>query len=125
MTLPNRVLHVLNSAGGGAAMSTIALATALAEHGITSAAVCHDVGTPEERNRLKNAMSGGLLFTRLYWWNRKTRMPLWRRPLAEFKQALMTGWSRRSAARVAEFATRTRADLIHTNTILTPEGGLA
>ncbi|HEY2894431.1 MAG TPA: glycosyltransferase family 4 protein [Pirellulales bacterium] len=106
-------------------MSTIALATALAEHGITSAAVCHDVGTPEERDGLKQAMSGGVLFTRLYWWNRKTRMPLWRRPLAEFKQVLMTGWSRGSTARVADFATRARADVIHTNTILTPEGGLA
>ncbi|HTM52901.1 MAG TPA: glycosyltransferase family 4 protein [Pirellulales bacterium] len=125
MTLPKRVLHVLNSAGGGAAMSTIALARALAEQGITSAAVCHDVGAPEEREALKQAMPGGILFARLYWWNRKTRMPLWRRPLAEFKQVLMTGWSRGSAARVADFARDTRADLIHTNTILTPEGGLA
>jgi len=52
-------------------------------------------------------------------------MPLWRRPLAEAKQMLMTRWGLGSAARVAEFAVQTKADLIHTNTILTPEGGLA
>jgi len=79
----------------------------------------------EERERLRDAVRGDVVFTRLYWWNRKIRLPLWKRPLAEAKQMLITGWSIRSTARVCEFATQLQADLIHTNTLLTPEGGLA
>ncbi len=122
---PRKVLHVLNSAGGGAALSTLGLIEMLRADGIGACAVCHDAGTAVEREQLRDAVGGAVLFTRLYWWNRKIRMPLWRRPLAEAKQIVATGWAVRSAARVAEFATRSQADLIHTNTILTPEGGLA
>src|SRR6185295_13086353 len=38
---------------------------------------------------------------------------------------LRTGFVRGSSARVAEFAASQQVDLIHTNTLLTPEGGLA
>jgi glycosyltransferase involved in cell wall biosynthesis len=116
---------VLNSAGGGAAMSAVALMRELARDGILSAAVCFDAGTPEERQELHDAVRGELMFTMLYWWNRKLRMPLWKRALIEARQIVRTRWSLGSAARVAECASRWRADLIHTNTMLTPEGGLA
>ncbi len=122
---PKNVLHVLNSAGGGAALSTLGLVESLAAEGIRSCAVCHDAGTSEERQQLLDAMHGAVLFTRLYWWNRKTRMPLWKRPLAEAKQVMLTGRGVASASRVARFAVEHDADLIHTNTILTPEGGTA
>jgi glycosyltransferase involved in cell wall biosynthesis len=122
---PRKVLHVMNSSGGGAALSALALADAMAREGIVSCAVCHDVGTAEERQQVRDAMRGAVMFTRLYWWNYKIRMPLWRRPLAEAKQALMTGWSMASAARVRRFAVEHDVELIHTNTLLTPEGGLA
>jgi glycosyltransferase involved in cell wall biosynthesis len=125
MKHPRRILHVLNSAGGGAALSTLGLICDLRQHGIESCAVCHDAGTPQEREQLREAVGGEVRFTRLYWWNRKIRMPLWRRPLAEAKQIWITGWSYGSTARVMEAAVRWQADLIHTNTILTPEGGLA
>lgn len=125
MERPRRVLHVLNGAGGGAALSVLSLIGAMAVEGITSCAVSNDGGTPEERARLRDAVGGDVLFTRLYWWNRKIRIPLWRRPLSEAKQIIVTGWSLGSAARVAASAVRWNADLIHTNTILTPEGGLA
>lgn len=125
MPRPDRILHVLNSAGGGAALSTVALIRALRAEGIRSAAVCHDAGTPEERAALRDAVDGEAIFTRLYWWNRKNRMPLWRRPLAEAKQIWLTGWSRGSAERVTQFARQNQARLIHTNTLLTPEGGMA
>ncbi len=125
MARPKKVLHVLNSAGGGAALSTLSLAKALAAEGISSAAVCYDAGTTQERDALREAVHGELLFTQLYWWNRKNRMPLWKRPLVEARQIVATGWSLGSAARVAEFASQSGADLIHTNTILLPEGGLA
>lgn len=125
MRRPRKVLHVLNSAGGGAALSTLALASGLAAEGIASCAVCHNAGTAEECEQLRETFHGDVLFSRLYWWNRKNRMPLWRRPLAEMKQIVATGWSIGSTSRVAEFAARHEVDLIHTNTILTPEGGLA
>lgn len=122
---PRRVLHVLNAAGGGAALSTLALVEAFAAEGIESTAVCDELGTVGERQRLAEAVQGRVLFTRLNWWNRKLTLPLWKRPLSAFRQGLVTGWTRRSAGRVAEFAALHRAELIHTNTILTPEGGLA
>jgi glycosyltransferase involved in cell wall biosynthesis len=119
------VLHVLNSASGGAALSTLGLIERLAGEGITSCAVCHDAGASDERSRLADAVGGKVEFTRLYWWNRKIRAPLWKRPLSEFKQAVLTGWALSSTSRVCRSAQRWRADLIHSNTILTPEGGMA
>jgi glycosyltransferase involved in cell wall biosynthesis len=93
--------------------------------GIQSCAVCHDSGTAQERAALEEAAGGEVLYTRLYWLNRKIRMPLWRRPLSEAKQIMATGWSLSSTAQVTRFARRTRAELIHTNTSLNPEGGRA
>ncbi|REK10859.1 MAG: glycosyltransferase family 1 protein [Planctomycetota bacterium] len=122
---PRRVLFVMNAAGGGAAMSTIALAEALTRKGIGACAVCYPAGTEVERQSLCEAMQGAVEFAPLYWWNRKLRVPRWRRPLSELKQIVTTGWSHASAARVARKAVEWGVDLIHTNTILTPEGGLA
>jgi len=122
---PRKVLHVLNSAGGGAALSAMGLAEELARHGVGSCAVCNDEGTPAERRQLTETMSGEVAFTRLYWWNRKTRLPLWKRPLIEARQIWSTGWAHASATQVAAQAVKWQADLLHTNTILTPEGGLA
>jgi glycosyltransferase involved in cell wall biosynthesis len=122
---PRKVLHVLNSPTGGAALSVLGLIEAMGAQGIGACAVCDDAGTPAEREQLRDAVNGAVLFTRLYWWNRKIRTPRWKRPLAEIRQIVATGWSLASAARVADFAVRSNADLIHTNTILTPEGGLA
>ena len=118
------VLHVLNSAGGGAALSTLSLITALAGEEIGACAVCHDAGSADERERLREAVNGRVLFRPLYWWNRKIRAALWKRPLLELRQVVSTGWSYGSAAAVARFATTHGADLIHTNTFLTPEGGI-
>lgn len=120
-----RVLHILNSAGGGAAMSTIDLARALGPKGITSAAVCHAAGTRSEREELLKAFEGRVDFRQLCWWNKKIRARLWKRPVLAFLQLVETGagvWSTRAVTRAARAH---RADLIHTNTILTPEGARA
>lgn len=121
---PRMVLHVLNSAGGGAALSTLSLVEALAGEGISACAVCHDAGSADERERLREAVSGRVLFRPLYWWNRKIRAARWKRPLLALRQIASTGWSYGSAAAIARFATAQGADLIHTNTFLTPEGGI-
>lgn len=122
---PRKVLHILNSAAGGAALSTLGLIESLDKLGIASCAVCHDSGTPAEREQLREVVHGEASFMPLYWWNRKMRATWWKRPLLELRQILKTGWGWRSAARVANLAKRFGADLIHTNTILVPEGGLA
>jgi glycosyltransferase involved in cell wall biosynthesis len=122
---PRKVLHVLNSVSGGAALSTLGLIDSFRRQGIASCAVCHDAGSPPERDALREATAGEVLFTQLYWWNKKIRAPLWKRPLIELRQLLRTGWARRSSALVAEFARTHQVDLIHTNTLTTPEGGLA
>ncbi len=106
-------------------MSTIALIDSLRREGIGACAVCHEGGTGPERERLREAVEGQIKFLPLYWWNRKIRAARWKRPLLEVRQILKTGWARRSASRVAEFAHRQSADLVHTNTFLTPEGGIA
>jgi glycosyltransferase involved in cell wall biosynthesis len=116
---------VLNSAGGGAALSTIALIESLRQRGIESSAVCHDAGSISEREELYVATRGKLIFTPLYWWNYKIRQQTWKRPLSELRQLWRTGWKRRSTAQVVQFARRSEVDLIHSNTILTLEGGFA
>jgi glycosyltransferase involved in cell wall biosynthesis len=122
---PQKVLHVLNSAVGGAALSTLGLMEQFRQWGIASCAVCHDVGSAEERQRLLEATDGETRFTQLYWWNKKIRIPAWKRPLSELRQLMRTGWTRGSTGEVHEFASAHGVDLIHTNTLTTPEGGLA
>lgn len=124
-TLPRRVLHVLNGAAGGAALSTIDLMQALRASGVDSAVVCHDAGSGAERRRLQEAADGRALFTPLYWWNRKIRAAAWKRPLLELRQLYATGFIRGSSRQVARAVERWGCDLIHTNTLTTPEGGEA
>jgi glycosyltransferase involved in cell wall biosynthesis len=121
---PRRVLHVLNAAVGGAAESTVALVEGLRELGVESAAVCHVVGDADT-TRLRAAVDGRLLTTRLWWWNRRIRTPWWKRPLLDLRESLYTGRGHRSAAAVERFAREQQVDLVHTNTILTPEGAFA
>jgi len=123
--LPRKVLHVLNSSSGGAVLSTLSLMDEFAKRGIESYAVCHSLGYCDEDERLREATGGNVVFTPLYWWNRKLRMPAWRRPLSAVRQIMRTGWARSSTAVVAEFARKHAVDLIHTNTLVTPEGGRA
>ena len=122
---PRKVLHLLNGAAGGAALSTIDLIAALRREGVEACAACDLGGTGDEIARLRDAVGGELLMTPLYWWNRKIRAARWKRPLLELRQSLLTGRGQASADRIARFAAARGADLIHTNTILTPEGGIA
>jgi len=115
----------MNGAAGGAAMSTLALIDAFRGEGIGACAVCHDAGTFAEQELIREATAGEVVFTPLYWWNRKTRAKWWKRPALELRQIWRTGGGRRSATRVAQFARDHNVDLIHTNTFMTPEGGIA
>ena len=123
--LPTHVLHVMNGAAGGAALTTRSLIRGLAREGIVSSVVCHAAGNAEERAALSAEVDGRIVFTPLYWWNRKTRAVWWRRPLIDARQLARTRLGRGSAAIVQRVAAEHGADLIHTNTFLTPEGGSA
>lgn len=123
--LPKKVLFVMNSASGGAALSTIGLIQGLQKEGITSCVVCHDAGNKEERERLLDSTKGQTIFTPLYWWNYKTRAALWKRPLIETRQILKTGLIRGAQKKVKAFAAEQKVGLIHTNTILNCEGAFA
>lgn len=123
--LPKCVLHVMNSASGGAAVSTLDLIRINRAQGIDSVVVCNQAGLPEDLQRVRDAVDGRALFRPLYWMNRKIRSPLWKRPAIEAYQWWRTGGTLRSTRDVVEFASKHGADLIHTNTILTPEGGKA
>jgi glycosyltransferase involved in cell wall biosynthesis len=123
--LPRRVLHVLNGAGGGAAQSVIGLARALAAKGVESSGVTDLGGTPEEIEALRQVFGGRLERSPLYWWNKKVRAALWKRPVLEARQLVRTGLRLRSALAVVLTAQRFSADLIHTNNFLTPEGAVA
>lgn len=120
-----KVLHVLNGAAGGATLSAIGLMEELANHGLESCAVCADFGFETTRQRLREATNGQVQFIPLYWWTKKARIALWKRPLLEMRQIARTGWARGSALRVAKFAHEMDVDLIHTSTIVTPEGASA
>jgi glycosyltransferase involved in cell wall biosynthesis len=122
---PAKVLHVLNGASGGAALSTLGLIASLEQLGVASCAVCHVAGSAAERRGLADAVHGEVVFTPLYWWNRKTRHSPVLRPLVELRQIARTGWARGSTRQVRSAAVRWGAQLIHTNTIVTPEGGMA
>lgn len=65
MRLPRKVMHVLNAAVGGAALSTLGLVKALQREGVESSAVCHDMGTREEREALRGALDGRVAFVPL------------------------------------------------------------
>lgn len=121
---PRKVLHVMNAAEGGAALSTVALMRALKNRGIESCAVCHDAGSVEARAAISDATSGDAAFFPLYWWNKKIRVPSWKRPLSETKQWLKTGLHRASAARVAWHYRQWGAELLHSNTLTTLEGAV-
>jgi len=115
----------MNGAAGGAALSTLGLISQMRERGIRSSVVCDSAGTREERQALVDAVDGEAVFTPLYWWNPKIRSKTWKRPALEARQLLRTGFRMGALFEIVRAARQWNAELIHTNTILTPEGGRA
>jgi glycosyltransferase involved in cell wall biosynthesis len=115
----------MNGAAGGAAMSTLDLIRTLEERGVQSAAICDSGGTDGELAALREAVGGRLHMQPLYWWNKKIRAKAWKRPLIEARQQVRTAGRVISSLAVASAARAFGAELVHTNTFLTPEGGTA
>ncbi|MFO0680460.1 MAG: glycosyltransferase family 4 protein [Sandaracinus sp.] len=112
-------------AAGGAPLSTSSLARALRVRGIDSSAYCLDVGIPSERAALAASMAGHVEFGPLFLWHRKLRSAPWKRPGLLALQLWRTGFLARSIGRVVEFARNERVDIVHSNTLMTLEGGFA
>jgi glycosyltransferase involved in cell wall biosynthesis len=119
-----RVLHILNSATGGAARSSLDIIRQLRQKfGVThQAIVCHEAGTEEDRQALIAETEGKTVFCHLSWWNRKTGTPAWKRPAASLLQHVRTAWGFGSARRVARIAAAMNADLIHSNSFTINDG---
>lgn len=121
-SLPSHVLHVFNDVRGGAALTTLELIHGLAEAGVDSSIYSHGSPNDPVPEELSNAVQGRIAIGPLVWWNKKTRSPLWRRPLGASRQFLRTGAGRASSHAVTQFARQQGVDFVHTNTVLTPEG---
>jgi glycosyltransferase involved in cell wall biosynthesis len=119
-----RVLFVLNAPVGGAALSAHDLMRGLRARGVESCVIA----PPSPHVRLAEAFGDVAVETAevfLPWWNRRYRSTWYKRPA---HLVLDTVRSRARLGTVAAIAGRIRAwgvDLVHTNTALTLEGGLA
>lgn len=119
------VLHVLNSAHGGSAISTFELIEALKSRGVTSSLVCFNNANDQQRKTITDLVEGRVLFIPLYWMNKRIRVARWKRPLLEMLTAIQTWWGYRYQPQISALIQREGVTVIHTSTILNPEGAIA
>lgn len=119
------MLHVLNSAHGGSALSTFELIERLSLLGITSALICFDNASPEQKKKISNLVEGRVLFIPLYWMNKRIRSAFWKRPLLELLSLWRTQGGYRYQREIADLIRQHKVNIIHTSTILNPEGAIA
>lgn len=119
------VLHVLNSAHGGSAISTLELIEALKARGVKSSLVCFNNADEQQRKTISDLVEGRVLFIPLYWMNKRIRVAWWKRPLLELANLWKTWGGYRFQAKISSFIRSNGVNVIHTSTILNPEGALA
>lgn len=119
------VLHVLNSAHGGSAISTFELIEALNKRGIKSSLVCFNNATNSQQQKIKKLVNGRVLFIPLYWMNKKIRSAWWKRPLIELMSLWKTWRGYRFQKIISELVLKNGVTIVHTSTILNPEGAIA
>jgi glycosyltransferase involved in cell wall biosynthesis len=119
------VLHVLNSAHGGSALSTLELIKGLREMGINSSLICFNNATDDQQMRINGLVDGRSLFIPLYWMNKKIRTAFWKRPILEILSIARTHRGNRFQKQIDDIIRANGVTLIHTSTILNPEGAIA
>lgn len=119
------VLHVLNSAHGGSAISTLELIEALKVRGIKSSLVCFNNADEHQQKAISDLVEGRVLFIPLYWMNKRIRVAWWKRPLLELVNLWKTWGGYRFQAKISSFIRSNGVNVIHTSTILNPEGAIA
>lgn len=120
-----RVLHILNSAYGGSALSTLELISALQTRGVRCSLVCLNNASQDDAQRIRATVNGEVLFIPLYWMNKRIRASWWKRPLIELLSLYKTRGGARYQGRITELIRRENINLIHTSTIVNPEGAIA
>jgi glycosyltransferase involved in cell wall biosynthesis len=119
------VLHVLNSAHGGSALSTFQLIEALKKHGVRSSLVCFNNASAELKSAITRQVEGRVLFIPLYWTNKRTRVAWWKRPLLESLTVWQTWWGHKYQKQISNLIRANQIDVIHTSTIVNREGAIA
>ena len=120
-----RVLHVLNSAYGGSALSTLQLIEELKVHGVTSSLVCLNNADAETESAIRSRVEGSVLFIPLYWANKRSRVKWWKRPLLELFTLSKTWAGYRYQREISALIRQDRIQLIHTSTLVNNEGAIA
>jgi len=121
---PISVLHILNSTSGGSALSTFELIEELGKYNITSSLVCYKNGSESLRKEISIKVEGRVLFIPLYWMNKKIRAKRWKRPFIESISIWQTWFGYRYQKELKRFAIKHQIDIVHTSTILNPEGAI-
>lgn len=119
------VLHVLNSYGGGAVISALELIEALKKVGIQSCIVADAQANESQRHYISSCVEGRALFIPVYWTNKRIRAAWWKRPFIEMISCWKTWKGYRYQPSITRFIRQHNVTLIHTNTIVVPEGGIA
>lgn len=119
------VLHVLNSAHGGSAISTFELIGALKERGVKSSLVCFNNASPDQLKSIGNLVEGRVLFVPLYWMNKKIRATWWKRPVLEALSLWRTWGGHKYQHKISALIKKEGVTIVHTSTILNPEGAIA
>lgn len=120
-----RVLHFLNSAHGGSAISTFELIDELKKIGVTSSLVCFNNANKEQEDKIKALVEERVIFIPLYWMNKRIRASLWKRPLIELRALIETQRGYKFQKIISRFIQKHEINIIHTSTIVNPEGAIA
>ena len=119
------VLHVLNSAQGGSALSTFQLIEELKKHDVQSSLVCFNNASEEQKSKILELVDNRVIFIPLYWSNKRTRVTRWKRPLLEALTAWQTWWGYKYQSQISKLIHNNQINIVHTSTIVNPEGAIA
>jgi glycosyltransferase involved in cell wall biosynthesis len=119
------VLHVLNSAYGGSAISTFQLIEELKHAGVESSLVCFNNATTKQKEFIRNLVVGRVIFIPLYWTNKRIRVKWWKRPLLELYTLLKTFGGYRFQKEIGSLIKAHSINIVHTSTLVNPEGAIA
>lgn len=119
------VLHVLNSAHGGSALSTFQLIEELKRAGVESSLVCFNNATIKQKEIIRGLVAGRVIFIPLYWTNKRIRAKWWKRPLLELYTLLRTFGGYRFQGQIRSLIKAYGINIVHTSTLVNPEGAIA
>ena len=124
MRRPIRILYLLNAAAGGATTSALQLMERLPAHKYETYVVVPPVSDQADLSKF-NGHAAQVRTLLIPWWNKKTYVELWKRPLMWASTSARTVWHVRPILQLCRWIREWEIDLVHTNTALTIDGALA